>query len=64
MYAIYHGPEGLTNIAKRVNLAAQITSKLFEHYGFTLAVNSKDHSSYFDTITIIDCDASKLSQAF
>jgi glycine dehydrogenase len=29
MYAVYHGPEGLKNIAKRVNLAAQIAGKVF-----------------------------------
>ena len=36
MYAVYHGPQGLKSIAKRVNLAAQIGAKLFEHYGFTV----------------------------
>lgn len=40
MYAIYHGPEGLKDIAKRVNLAAQLASRIFEHYGFTLLANS------------------------
>ena len=29
MYAVYHGPQGLKNIAQRVNLAAQIGAKLF-----------------------------------
>jgi glycine dehydrogenase len=29
MYALYHGPQGLKSIAKRLNLAAQIGAKLF-----------------------------------
>ena len=29
MYAVYHGPQGLKSIAKRLNLAAQIGAKLF-----------------------------------
>jgi glycine dehydrogenase len=62
MYAIYHGPEGLKNIAQRVNQSAHITARIFEHYGFSLLKNEKDTSSFFDTITVIDCDARKLSQ--
>ena len=62
MYAIYHGPEGLKNIAKRVNQSAHITARIFEHYGFSLLKNEKDASSFFDTFTVVDCDARKLSQ--
>jgi glycine dehydrogenase len=29
MYALYHGPQGLKSIAKRLNIAAQIGAKLF-----------------------------------
>ena len=53
MYAIYHGPQGLKNIAHRLNLAAYIASKTFEHYGFTVLATS----NFFDTITIVDCNA-------
>ncbi len=59
MYAIYHGPEGLKNIANRVNYAAQVTSRIFEHYGFTL-LSQENKLAYFDTITVIDCDAKRL----
>ena len=64
MYAIYHGPQGLKNIAQRVNLAAQICAKLFEHYGFNLATNKQEYSNFFDTITVTDCDARKLAETF
>jgi len=64
MYAVYHGPQGLKNIAQRVNLAAQIAAKLFEHYGFSLATNNKEHTKFFDTITINDCDAKRLFETF
>jgi glycine dehydrogenase len=60
MYAIYHGPQGLTTIAQRVNGAAQLAANIFEHYGFNLLASSKDHSAYFDTITVVGCDAHKL----
>ena len=64
MYAVYHGPQVLKSIAKRVNLAAQIGAKLFEHYGFTVLQNQKDFVSFFDTITVIDCNAQKLAETF
>ncbi|MCB0369236.1 MAG: hypothetical protein KDD45_07200 [Bdellovibrionales bacterium] len=41
MYAIYHGPNGLKNIARRINLCAQIASTIFEHYGFNLVASAK-----------------------
>lgn len=64
MYAIYHGPEGLKTIAKRVNHSAHIAARIFEHYGFSLLKNEKDASSFFDTVTVVDCDAKKLTQEF
>lgn len=64
MYAIYHGPEGLKGIANRVNFSAHIGARLFEHYGFTLLKNSGDSSAFFDTITIVDCDAKRLKEEF
>jgi len=60
MYAIYHGPEGLKNIAIRVNTSAHIAANIFEHYGFTLHSNCKTSSSFFDTFTVVGCDAKKL----
>lgn len=64
MYAIYHGPQGLKQIAERVNYAAHLAANIFEHYGFTLLANSKTTSNFFDTITIVDCDAGKLAADF
>lgn len=61
---MYHGPNGLKNISRRINLVAQMAGRIFEHYGFNLLANTKEYSPFFDTITIIDCDAHKLDQAF
>lgn len=48
MYAIYHGPEGLKNIARRVAALAQALSHALTEAGIKL------HSeNYFDTITVI-----------
>lgn len=47
MYAVYHGPDGLKDIAKRVALLAQSLGDALKAAGFKL------HSShYFDTIVI------------
>ncbi|TAD81881.1 MAG: glycine dehydrogenase (aminomethyl-transferring) [Bacteroidetes bacterium] len=51
MYAVYHGPDGLKNIAQRVALLTQTLAKGLEHQGLQL------QSTYcFDTITITDTD--------
>ncbi|WP_431215680.1 aminomethyl-transferring glycine dehydrogenase [Puia sp. P3] len=47
MYAVFHGPEGLTNIAKRVSLLTRTLAGELEALGFT---NSNE--SYFDTVRI------------
>jgi glycine dehydrogenase len=47
MYAVYHGPEGLKNIAKRVALLTQIVAEGIEERGFELV---SDH--FFDTIVV------------
>ncbi|MDZ4289608.1 MAG: aminomethyl-transferring glycine dehydrogenase subunit GcvPA, partial [Prosthecobacter sp.] len=47
MYAIYHGPEGLKNIALRVHGAAAWLARELKHGGLKIA--SED---YFDTLTI------------
>src|SRR5437868_486592 len=47
MYAVYHGPQGLKNIAKRVALLTQIVAEGIEERGF--AIVSQD---FFDTIVV------------
>jgi len=47
MYAVYHGPEGLTNIAKRVSLLTRTLAGELEALGF-----SNTNESYFDTIRL------------
>jgi glycine cleavage system pyridoxal-binding protein P len=57
MYSMYHGPKGLREISQRINRIAQVAEKIFVGYGFkTLTQNSAD-CEFFDTITIVDCDA-------
>lgn len=55
MYAVYHGPDGLKNIAKRVALLTQVLGDTLTAKG--IKVHS---SSYFDTITITVADSDKL----
>jgi len=47
MYSVYHGPDGLTNIGKRVSLLAQTLSNELAEMGFT---NVNEY--YFDTLKI------------
>jgi glycine dehydrogenase len=47
MYGVYHGPEGLKNIAKRVALFTQIVAEGIEERGFELA-----SGNFFDTIVV------------
>lgn len=56
MYAVYHGPQGLTEIAKRVN---QLTTTLAEHLSANGYVLGSNH--FFDTITVTTSNA--VSQA-
>ena len=46
MYAVYHGPEGLKNIAKRVILLTQTLAGHLQESGYELV-----NKNYFDTIT-------------
>jgi glycine dehydrogenase len=48
MYAVYHGPEGLSRIAKRVSLLAQTLSYELEALGH---INLNEF--YFDTISLL-----------
>jgi glycine dehydrogenase len=47
MYAVYHGPNGLKNIATRVALLTQTVADAIKERGFELVSDS-----FFDTITI------------
>lgn len=46
-YAIYHGPKGLTKIARRVHHFTTILAKSLVNKGYEL-----EHVSFFDTITV------------
>lgn len=52
MYAAYHGPQGLTEIAKRVNDLITILAEHLSEHGFQLASNE-----FFDTITLTSANA-------
>ena len=47
MYAVYHGPEGLTRIARRVATLTAILAKGLQQLGHTLTSNTA-----FDTVTV------------
>lgn len=47
MYAVYHGPKGLTSIAKRIALLTQTVAQAVNDRGFELV-----SQHFFDTITI------------
>ncbi|MGF2412342.1 aminomethyl-transferring glycine dehydrogenase [Ferruginibacter sp.] len=55
MYAVYHGPNGLTNIGKRISLLAQTLSNELAELGFT---NVNEY--YFDTLKIHVKDVSNI----
>jgi glycine dehydrogenase len=46
-YAVWHGPQGLRRIARRISLQARILADCALHAGLTLR-----HDSFFDTIVI------------
>jgi len=47
MYAVWHGPEGLRRIARRVNLQARLLAGAAVRAGFALR-----HDAFFDTLTL------------
>ena len=61
MYAVYHGPEGLKNIAKRVSLLTQSLATALKKMGATYYKIVHDH--YFDTITVEVSDTKKIKSA-
>lgn len=59
MYAVFHGPEGLKNIAKRIALLTQTVAEAIEERGFELV-----SENFFDTIVIkVDDNAAIRSKA-
>ena len=57
-YAVWHGPEGLKRIARRVNLQARLLAEAARHGGHRIV-----HDAFFDTIAIETTDANRLMQA-
>ena len=47
MYAVFHGPEGLKNIAERIAILTQTVAEAIVHRGFELV-----SQNFFDTITV------------
>ena len=58
MYAVYHGAEGLKNIAKRICLLAQTLSNELDALGF-----ENENHFYFDTLKIKVVDIEALKKA-
>jgi glycine dehydrogenase len=54
MYAVYHGPEGLTRIARRTHRLATILATALRGAGVTVGTD------FFDTLHIVGVDASTL----
>lgn len=48
LYAVYHGPKGLSIIAQRVHRLTQILALGLKHLGFSL-----QHETYFDTLMVL-----------
>ncbi|WP_421020823.1 hypothetical protein, partial [Klebsiella pneumoniae] len=46
-YAVYHGPEGLKKIARRVHHLTVLFAKSLQAAGLSLT-----HASFFDTVTL------------
>jgi glycine dehydrogenase len=51
MYAVYHGPEGLTRIARRTHRLAAILAAALRKAGIKVG------DGFFDTLHVTDCDA-------
>ncbi|WEF34145.1 aminomethyl-transferring glycine dehydrogenase [Pseudoduganella chitinolytica] len=58
MYAVYHGPQGLANIAKRVHRYAGVLAAYLRTLGYALTSDS-----FFDTLTIRTDRAAELHAA-
>jgi glycine dehydrogenase len=51
MYAVYHGPQGIDRIARRVHRLAAILRAGLERLGFAF-----ENDNYFDTLTVVTGD--------
>lgn len=58
MYAVYHGPQGLKNIAHRVHALAQTTANALTTLGI-----QQNNKNYFDTLHISGVDATAVKEA-
>lgn len=47
MYAVYHGPEGLKRIAKRINLFTRILNQKLNEFGY-----KQTNDTFFDTLKV------------
>ena len=57
MYAVFHGPDGLKNIAKRIAVLTQTVADAIEELGFELV-----STNFFDTITVKANDISSIKE--
>ncbi|NIJ68262.1 aminomethyl-transferring glycine dehydrogenase [Xanthomonas sp. 60] len=57
MYAVYHGPEGLTRIARRTHRLAVILASALRSHGVAVGTD------FFDTLHITDVDAEAIHAA-
>ncbi len=57
MYAVYHGPKGLKEIAQRVAVLTQAVADTLQASGFTLK-----HNHFFDTITVKVTDSEMIRE--
>jgi glycine dehydrogenase len=57
-YAVWHGPEGLKRIARRVNLQARLLADCARRGGHRVR-----HAAFFDTIVVETADADALMRA-
>ncbi|MEX6687784.1 aminomethyl-transferring glycine dehydrogenase [Danxiaibacter flavus] len=57
MYAVYHGPDGLKDIASRVAVLSQALASSLKEQGYTVA-----NETFFDTITVSGADVEKIKE--
>lgn len=48
MYAVYHGPKGLYDIARNINILANVCNQELKKYGYT-----QENEYFFDTLKVI-----------
>jgi glycine dehydrogenase len=57
MYAVYHGPKGLKQIASRIHLFTQVLASYLSQFGFKI-----ETENYFDTITVYYSDITSIKE--